>query len=178
MQTNSEDISTNVGLVRKVLGDMGLIIAQSRPAALPTGMNNVVLRFRDPTWTCVLFTHEDEALVRIYAGIAELGGATRVRVLEAVNYANYRFLMDYLMELDLEQNNIRLRSNYRGAGAHFSPSELKEALTKSLGIYRYWACTMPLVLASNLPMEAAFKQARAESAARNNLPPNITFPNM
>ncbi|MGU7843352.1 hypothetical protein ACV22V_28235 [Burkholderia sp. AW33-5] len=178
MQNNSEDISTNVGLVRKVLGDMGLIISPSRPSELPAGMNNVVLRFRDPTWTCVLFTHEDEALVRIYAGIAELGGATRARVLEAVNYANYRFLIDYLMELDLEQNNIRLRSNYRGAGAHFAPSDLKDALTKSLAVCRYWACTMPLVLASNLPMGEAFNQARAESASRNNLPPNIPLPNM
>lgn len=177
MQTSSADITTNIGLLRQVLIDMGLVVTPTVQHENSAGVNTSALQFRDPAWACVIFTYESKALVRVYASIARIGDASHARVLEAVNFANYNYLTDFTMELDLSRNDIRLRSSYRGQGANLSPGDVKDALSMILTVCRYWACAMPLVLQSTVSVEDAFESARKETLAKNDLPPNSRVPN-
>jgi len=81
------------------------------------GVTHISFSDEEPApWQMVVFTHDDTALARAYAHIYRPKKNDLGALYVLINFVNYQFMLDAMLDFSESTNTVRVRSNFRGVG--------------------------------------------------------------
>jgi len=171
---STESVGTNTSSVRRALDDVHLVYRVHPDATSPenSGVNGVtVVNFGTKEdaaeWETILFSSEMIPVVRMYSTLAlDVTHVRLERALEAVNLANYGFILDGVIDLIPSSRRIRIRDAYRGEGRTLNPVELPHVFWAHVSKVALWNTVFQTVLFSTGPVEATLTASVIDTNAK------------
>lgn len=162
----------NAALVRSILSAEGLQFATPpvAPSQRTPGdqIELTTLSFGGgsvPSWSLVIFSHENAALLRLYAHIAPVfGRVNEARALELINAINYQTLFESSLDYARDTGTIRFKSAFRANSVGLPVYETRMALQSHVLRANYLHSLLLAAYASpNLNVESALANAQFDA---------------
>ena len=160
---------SNAEIVRSTLSDAGIHV-ESADKDDPNDSEAISVSYEDGenSWVTYLFPDEDVSLVRLYSTFNfDTDRFDRGRLLEAVNYLNYRMLLDTHIEFNPIIKRLRLRENILDSSPVVNPIQFMEAFQEHEFSVGVWLQVMRGVLESNKPVDDATTDAFTKIVGNN-----------
>lgn len=154
---------SNADIVRTALEGVGVEI---EPTDGNPNLTTIKYRVGDvPAWTAFLFTNSSNATVDMYSVILhDVTNIDRLRVLECINYINYKYLYRGHFELTDESTfllapRIRFKGTFNGIGKTINPLEFLNSYDTQMNATYIWYKILEITLSSSRPVGQIIDEA-------------------
>jgi hypothetical protein len=165
------EMLSNTGLVRATVSAMGLGFSEHVIPDFdggPIGIDVTTVAFannpEDPErWRVIVFSESAKAKLCIYAHIREaVSDSDAPRILQAVNYINYKYMYDSNYEYAPDTQSVRFKQFYEIPFSGLPVIETQERIAKAISRANYARDVFIILMRSDKPVPEAVEAARAE----------------